>query len=148
MENPAGRGAVSLFVQNAAPFFCWRLDGRVMLSSERLLRIMVEAIFVLLGVLVVWLGLTGRIFFDRRSLGWLAVSAIVLVWGVRGLYEPSRVLSRGENWSRGISLAVLGAVMLAIARVPFGWVGLLLALAGVVLAVRGIVGVALVARAR
>jgi hypothetical protein len=119
-----------------------------MLSSERSLRLMVEVIFVLLGVLVVWLGLTGRIFFDRRSLGWLAVSAIVLVWGLRGLYKPSRVLSRGENWSRGISLALLGLVMLAITRVPFAWVGLLLALAGAVLAVRGVVGTALVARAR
>jgi hypothetical protein len=33
-------------------------------------------------------------------------------------------------------------------RVPFEWVGLLLALAGVVLVIRGAVGTALVARAR
>src|SRR5271168_5154416 len=94
-----------------------QIDGRRMLSTERLLRIIVEVIFVLLGGLVIWLGLTGRIFFDRRSIGWLAVSAIVLVWGLRGLYKPSKVLSRGENWSRGISLALLGMLMLAITRV-------------------------------
>ena len=119
-----------------------------MLFSERLLRMIVEVIFVLLGGLVVWLGLTGHIFFDRRSIGWLAVSAIVLVWGLRGLFKPSRVLSRGENWSRGIALTMLGLVMLVMTRVPFEWVGLLLAVAGAVLVVRGAVGTALVARAR
>src|SRR5271163_3777635 len=114
-----------------------------MLSSDRLLRVLVELMFFFLGALVVWLGLTKHIFFDRRSLGWLAVSVILVLWGARGLYRPAKFLSRGENWTRSVSLVLLGIVMLAISRVPFAWVAPLLALVGVLLAVRGLVGVIL-----
>ena len=115
-----------------------------MISTDRLLRIIVELLFVFLGALVVWLGVTGHIFFDRRSLGWLGVSVILVLWGARGLYKPAKFLSRGENWVRGVSLVLLGAVMLAISRVPFGLVGPLLAVAGGVLALRGILGAVLI----
>jgi len=56
--------------------------------------------------------------------------------------------SRGEQWTRGLSLTLLGIVMLAISRVPFLWVGPLLAFAGAVLALRGLVGAALIFRPR
>ena len=46
-----------------------------MLAPERLLRIVIEMVFVLLGALVVWLGVTGRIFFDRRTGPWMILSA-------------------------------------------------------------------------
>jgi len=42
----------------------------------------------------------------------------------------------------------LGALMLVISRVPFAWVGPMLAALGVVLALRGIIGSALVFRPR
>jgi hypothetical protein len=117
-----------------------------MISTDRWLRIVVELLFVLLGALVVWLGVTRRIFFDRRSLGWLAVSIILLLWGARGLYKPAKFLSRGENWNRAASLVLLGLVMLAMSRVPFTLVAPMLALLGVLLAVRGVVGALLVIR--
>ncbi len=115
-----------------------------MFSTDRLLRVIVELLFVLLGALVIWLGVTGHIFFDRRSLGWLGVGVILVLWGARGLYKPSRLLSQKENWARGVSLVLLGLVMLVISRVAFTWVGPLLALAGAVLAVRGLAGAGLV----
>jgi hypothetical protein len=119
-----------------------------MLTPQQVLRITIEMLFVLLGVLVVWLGLTGHILFDRRKPGWLLLSLAVILWGLRALYKPAQSWSRSEQWTRGLSLTVLGVVMLAISRAPFPWVGQLLALTGVLLMIRGIIGAALTLRPR
>jgi hypothetical protein len=112
-----------------------------MLTPERLLRLFIEIIFVLLGLLVVWLGLTGHIFFDRHKLSWLILSLALMLWGARGLYsKPGRRPPGPEDYTRAVSLTLLGIVLLAISRVPFIWVGPLLAGAGVLLAGRGIIG--------
>jgi hypothetical protein len=110
----------------------------------RFLRLIIEIIFVLLGTLVVWLGLTGHIFFDRRKTSWVVVSVVLILWGLRALYKPNKWSTRWENWTRGVSLTVLGVVMVTISRVPFAWVGPLLASGGVLLMLRGIIGSALV----
>src|SRR6266487_7101988 len=119
-----------------------------MLTPERLFRFMVEFIFVLLGSLVIWLGLARRIYVDRHSTPWLILSGALILWGLRALYKPGQWWLRWENWTRGLSLALLGVLMLAISRVPFAWVGPMLASLGVVLALRGIIGSALVFRPR
>jgi hypothetical protein len=122
-----------------------------MLTPQQMLRITIEIIFVLLGGLMVWLGLSGHVLFgilDRRRPGWLLLSLAVILWGVRALYKPVRWWSRTEQWTRGISLVLLGLVMLAISRVPFLWVGPLIALAGFVLTLRGLIGAALILRPR
>ena len=119
-----------------------------MVTPERLLRLIIEIIFVLLGGLVVWLGVTGHLFFGRRKISWLIVSAVLMLWGLRALYKPNKGWSRWENWVRGLSLTLLGIVMLAISRVPFVWVGPLLAAGGVLLVLRGVIGAALVFRPR
>jgi hypothetical protein len=119
-----------------------------MLTTGRLLRVVIEIIFVLLGALVVWLGVTGRIFFDRRTSPWLILSVALIFWGVYAFFRPGRGWLRGERWTRGLSLTLLGIVMLAISRAPFLWVGKLFALAGFVLVLRGLVGSALVLRPR
>ena len=118
-----------------------------MVTPERLLRLVIEIIFVLLGLLVVWLGLTGHIFFDRHKLPWLILSVALILWGVRGIYKkPGSKPPQPEDYTRAVSLTVLGIVLLAISRVPFAWVGPLLAFAGVVLAARGIAGSVLLLR--
>jgi hypothetical protein len=71
-----------------------------MLTPERLLRLVVEIIFVLLGLLVIWLGLTGHIFFDRHRLSWLILSVALILWGVRGIYKPAPKPPRLEDWTR------------------------------------------------
>jgi hypothetical protein len=119
-----------------------------MLTPQRVLRVMIELIFVLLGVLVIWLALTGRILVERTRPSWFILSAALILWGLRALYGPDKWWARWENWTRGLSLALLGLVMLAISRVPFLWVGPLLAAAGVLMAARGIIGTALVIRTR
>src|ERR1700730_5864316 len=117
-----------------------------MLTPQSLLRMVIEMIFVLLGGLVVWLGLTGQIFFDRRRLPWLILSIALILWGLRALYKPGRQWSRWEDWTRGLSLTLLGGVMLAISGVPFLWVGRLFAVAGLLLVLRGLIGSFLVLR--
>ena len=119
-----------------------------MLNPQQLLRITIELIFVLLGGLVIWLGLSGQIFFDRRKPAWLVLSVALILWGLRALYKPGQWWSRWEHWTRGLSLTLLGVVMLAIARVPFLWVGRLLAVAGGLLVLRGLMGSFLILRPR
>jgi hypothetical protein len=115
-----------------------------MIMPFRFLRLIIEIIFVLLGALVVWLGLTGHIFFDRRKTSWVVVSAVLIFWGLRALYKPNKWSTQWENWTRGVSLTVLGVVMVTISRAPFTWVGPLLASGGILLMLRGIIGSALV----
>jgi len=117
-----------------------------MLTPDKTLRLLIEFIFMLLGGLIVWLGLTEHIFFDRRRPAWLILSIAILLWGARALYRPGKFWSRWEDWTRGISLVLLGLVMAAISRVPFVWVGRLLAVAGVLLLLRGLAGSVLVFR--
>lgn len=119
-----------------------------MLSPQRLTQLAMELVFALLGLLIIWLGLTQRIFFHRHGFAWLLLSAALILWGLRALYKPRQRWARWQSWTRGLSLTVLGLIMLAIARVPFLWVGKLLALAGLVLIARGLMGAALAFKPR
>ena len=122
-----------------------------MLTPERLLRIIIELIFVLLGGLLIWLSFRGPIYgriVDRHSVSWLIMGAALVLWGLRALYKPGQWWRRWENWTRGLSLVLLGILMLAIIRVPFSWVQPMLMAAGAVLVIRGIVASALAFRPR
>ena len=122
-----------------------------MLTPERLLRVFIELIFVMLGGLLVWLGLRGPLYgriVDRHSVSWLILGAALILWGFRALYKPGQWWRRWENWTRGLSLVLLGVLMLAIIRVPFSWVEPMLMAAGAVLVLRGIVASALIFRPR
>jgi hypothetical protein len=119
-----------------------------MLSPAKMTQVMVELIFLLLGVLVVWLGATGHINFDRRSMAWLVISVGVAAWGLLALGKPGQWWARYQKWNRGGSMVVLGLLMLAISRVPFLWVGKLLAVCGAVLILRGALGSVLILKQR
>ena len=54
-----------------------------MLAPDRILRVTIELIFILLGGLVAWLALRGRILVDRHGKMWLILS-IVLILRVNG----------------------------------------------------------------
>src|SRR6266478_5882923 len=119
-----------------------------MLTPERLLRVFIELIFVLLGFLVIWLGVERRIYVDRHGAPWLVLSVALIVWGLRALYSPGQWWLRWQNWTRGLSLVLLGVLMLAISRVPFLWVGPMLAAGGALLALRGMIASYLILRPR
>jgi hypothetical protein len=117
-----------------------------MLSPARLSQLLVEFIFVLLGALLAWLGFSGRIFFERSGTTWLAVSVALVVWGALALVRPGGWRSPLEKWTRGLSLLFLGALMQAMTRAPFMWMPKLLACAGAILIVRGLVTILLILR--
>jgi len=122
-----------------------------MLTPERLLRLIIEFIFILLGGLLVWLGLAGPIYgrtVDRHSIPWMVLSVALMLWGLRALPRRGQWWARWESWTRGLSLMLLGALMLAISRVPFPWVGPMLAAGGVLLAARGVIGTIFILRPR
>ena len=119
-----------------------------MLSPARLTELLVEFVFLLLGALVVWLGVTRHINFVPGGTGWLVISVALLVWGLIAIVKPGNPRSRWQKWIRGSSLLLLGIIMFSMIRVPFIWVGNLLALAGIVLVVRGLAGMLLILRQR
>src|SRR5438445_10792232 len=82
-----------------------------MLTPERLQRLIIEFIFVLLGALLVWLGLAGPArgrTVDRHSMAWLVLSVALNLWGLRALYKRGQWWLRWVYWTRGVSLAFLG----------------------------------------
>lgn len=130
-------------------------------TPDNSLRLIIEIVFMLLGGLMIWIGQTGhfRYNFNPQGPGWLILSIAFLIWGVRALYRPGgrvrtyephrdkgKYWSRWEDWARGLSLVLVGVVMLAISRAPLLWVGRLLAVAGVLLLLRGLAGSVLVFR--
>jgi len=122
-----------------------------MLTPERLLRLMIEFIFVLLGGLLIWLGLAGPAHgrtVDRHGMPWLFLSVALILWGLRRLYSPGQWWRRWQNWTRGLSLVLLGVLMLMMSRVPFLWVGPLLAACGGLLVLRGMIASYLIFRPR
>ncbi|HXY01361.1 MAG TPA: hypothetical protein VEI54_10610 [Candidatus Limnocylindrales bacterium] len=119
-----------------------------MLSPARLTELLVEVIFVFLGVLVVWLGVTGNIRFDPRSVYWLAISMGAVAWGLLALARPGLWWARWQKWNRGGSLILLGLIMLGISRAPVMWIGKLLAAGGLVLFLRGVLGSVLILKQR
>lgn len=119
-----------------------------MLTPNQVLRLFAEFIFVLLGALLLWLDLAGKLFVDRHSTGWLVLSIAMLLWGGRALAKPGSKWAPGERWVRGFSLVLLGGAMLVISRVPFTYVSPLMVMVGVVLILRGLAGAWLAARTR
>ena len=60
-----------------------------MLRPEQLIRVVIELIFVLLGLLVGWLGLTNQIFADPRKATWMILAVALIVWGAYAFARPS-----------------------------------------------------------
>src|SRR5437899_12900791 len=97
-----------------------------MLTPERLLRLVIELIFILLGGLLIWFGFAGPIYgrtVDRHSISWVILSVTLILWGLRALYKPGQWWLRWGNWTRGLSLVLLGIVMLVISRGPCSLAG-------------------------
>lgn len=117
-----------------------------MVRPEKLLRIFSELLMLLLGMLLVLVAVSGRLFWDRRSLAWVTVGIFLVYWGARAWIRRRGVGPWRVERLRSGSLALVGVLMLAMSRVPFDFVGPLLGVAGGVLILRGLFSVALVAR--
>jgi hypothetical protein len=115
-----------------------------MLTPANLFRMMSEFIFILLGGVLVWVGLNNRFLnppsFNPRSPAWLGLGAALIYWGVRGWMKTTRAARTSDVIVArvgGASLILVGFMMLSLVLLEFRWVGIVLASAGAVLALRG-----------
>jgi len=120
-----------------------------MASPSQLFRVMNEFVFMLVGALLALFALTGRYLFNPRRPGWIALSVVLIVWGL-GTWrraQLSRVpVDRLVTKIGGGSLALGGLIMLSLAWAPFRWAGWLLLATGGVFVLRGLVSAAIMAR--
>jgi hypothetical protein len=117
-----------------------------MLSPANLFRMMTEMIFALLGGILAWVGLSGRFIVDPRKPAWLGVGAVLVYWGARAWMKTERAARTAERMVArvgGASLAIVGLMMLGLEFVQFRRVGTVLAIAGGILVLRGLVSAAL-----
>jgi hypothetical protein len=112
-----------------------------MLNPANLFRMMTEFIFILIGGFLVWLGLSERFMFNPRSPAWLGLGAVLIYWGARAWTKTSRAARTSERTVTrigGTSLILVGFMMLGLVSLQFRLVGVALALAGGILALRGL----------
>ena len=118
-------------------------------SPANLFRMMTEFIFILLGGVLVWIGLSGRLDprnFNPRGPAWLGLGAVLIYWGARTWAKTARAARTSDRVVArvgGASLALVGLMMLSVSLVEFRWVGLVFAAAGAILALRGILAAVL-----
>jgi hypothetical protein len=120
-----------------------------MVSPANLFRMMTELIFVLLGAFLAWAGLTGGYLFDPRKPAWLLLGAVLVYWGSRAWTKTARTARTTERTLMrvgGASLSLVGLMMLGLVFVELRWVGTVLAVAGGILAFRGLAGAVLALR--
>ena len=85
-----------------------------MLNPANLFRMMTELIFVLLGGVLVWLGLSNRFLyppFNPRIPAWLVLGAVLMYWGARGWMNTARgarTIGRMVARVGGASLVLVG----------------------------------------
>ena len=121
-----------------------------MRSAPHLFHLVTEMIFILAGALLLWIALTGRYIFDARRPSWLLLAVILILWGLRAWRRSRLVAVRSARLAArmgGASLVLVGLILLSLAWMPLGWVGLLLAIAGALFVVRGLVTAAILALA-
>ena len=117
-----------------------------MIHPANLFRMLTEILFVLLGGILVWIGLSTRFIFDPRKPAWLGLSAVLVYWGARAWMKTKRAARTTERTVLrvgGASLALVGLMMLSLVYVEFRWVGTVLEMAGGILVLRGLVSAGL-----
>jgi hypothetical protein len=111
-----------------------------------LFRLLSEFIVLLLGALLILLALTRPVGLPGRPVAMVILGVVLIYWGARAIARPGVEADRLQSRVRAGSLVVVGLLVLAIRYVPPRSAELLLALAGGVLVIRGLVGGILLAR--
>jgi len=84
--------------------------------------------------------------FNPRKPAWLGLGVVLVYWGARSWMKTKQAAQSGERTAMrvgGASLVLVGLMMLGLVFVEFRWVGIVLAMAGGILVLRGLVSAAL-----
>ena len=120
-----------------------------MQNANQLFRIINEIIFVLVGALLLWVAFTGRYIFNARQPAWLILSAAMILWGLRTYRQARRVPERRWRYAAHIgggSLVLVGTLLLSLAWTPLRLAGFVLAAAGGLFILRGLITAAMMLR--
>ena len=144
----AGRSANSMQgLRTVAACAIMRPDrGISVLSPPNLFRLLNEFIILLLGALLILLAANRGVARPARPSAMIALGVLLIYWGLRARLrrQPSEA-STTVNLRCG-SLILVGIFILAIPLLPLRYADILLALAGGVLVLRGVLGGILSAR--
>lgn len=118
-------------------------------SPSHLFRVVNEFVFMLVGALLVLFVLTGRYLFNPRRPSWIALSALLVLWGLGTWRRGRRSVDSADRLVTKIaggSLTLAGLIMLSLAWAPFEWAGWMLLATGGIFVLRGLVSAAIMAR--
>jgi len=107
------------------------------------LRFLIEVIVAMLGGFILWLALLSHRIPDRHASSWLALGVVLMAWGAITFFRARGLQTYWLDRVGGISLLLVGGLMLVLTRVPFEWVTPMFAAIGGLLVARGLVGVLL-----
>jgi hypothetical protein len=119
------------------------------MKPGRLVQVFSELLMIVLGLLLVFLALSGRFRPPSGIALWVGLGALLIIWGLRVWLrrgQMARPAARALQWVRGWSLLVSGTVLIATLWMSFSSAPLLLATVGAILAVRGTIGAGLAIR--
>lgn len=111
-----------------------------MLNPPSLFRLLNEFIILLLGALLVLLAVNRGVHLPARPSAMIALGILLIYWGVRARFRRETRDPVTTVDIRSSSLVMVGLFILAIPLVPLRYADILLALAGGVLVIRGILG--------
>ncbi|MGA8143074.1 MAG: hypothetical protein WB987_04195 [Candidatus Acidiferrales bacterium] len=118
-----------------------------MQTTASLFRLLNEFIVLLLGALLILLAASHRISLPTRPGLWIVLGIALVFWGLRTGMRPEPKTAHEHSAIRGGSLILVGIIIVGVPLVPLQYEALLLALAGGVLVLRGLLGSVLLVRA-
>jgi uncharacterized membrane protein HdeD (DUF308 family) len=110
------------------------------------LRLFIEVILAVLGGFILWLALVSHKFPDRHAPSWLILGVVLMLWGAVTFFRARGLRTYWLDRVGGISLLLVGGLVLVISRAPFEYVLPLFAATGGLLVMRGVVGTVLALR--
>ncbi len=110
------------------------------------LRFFIEVILAFLGGFILWLALASHKFPDRHAPSWLMLGIVLMAWGAFTFFRARGLRTYWIDRVSGISLLLVGGLMVVLIKVPFEWVLPMFAAVGGLLVLRGMVGVVLSSR--
>jgi hypothetical protein len=111
-----------------------------------LFRMLNEVVVFLLGALLLMLSLSGRLHVPRGSAALLLLGALLIYWGARIGMRASPAATRVYDRLRAISFIAAGLAILNVPLIPYRYSPIAFRIAGGILALRGLVAAAYLAR--